>query len=83
MLNESIYVEILGETFPQVVLQVINNYFINPDVASWGEIHLSFRRPENIPKRLPTFFWGGGVAGGDGCLLGCVYVHTYIPEKLQ
>jgi hypothetical protein len=32
--------EILGETFPQVIIQVANNYLINPAVAGWGTVNI-------------------------------------------
>jgi hypothetical protein len=40
ILNESIYVEIIGETFPQVLLQTLNNLQVNPNFATWGTINL-------------------------------------------
>ena len=41
ILNESIYMEIAGETVPQVALQTINNYLINPNIADWGPVNLA------------------------------------------
>ena len=41
ILNESIFMEIVAETLPQVIIQITNNYYINPDIAQWGEINLA------------------------------------------
>jgi hypothetical protein len=40
VLNESVYMEILGETFPQVIIQVWNNYAINPNILGWGTVNI-------------------------------------------
>jgi len=40
ILNESIYVEIMLETLPQVVIQIYNNYMLDPDVAQWNPISI-------------------------------------------
>ena len=42
ILNDSIYVEILLETIPQVVIQVYNNMQISPDnvITEWSPISL-------------------------------------------
>ena len=38
MLNESIYVEILAETFPQVIIQILNHSFINRSMTSGWDL---------------------------------------------
>jgi hypothetical protein len=40
ILNESIYVEIVCETFPQVIIQIYNNYILDPNVLQWNPISL-------------------------------------------
>jgi hypothetical protein len=40
ILNDSIYVEILLETLPQVVIQVSNNMQISPNISEWSRISL-------------------------------------------
>ena len=38
ILNESLYVEIVCETLPQVVLQLFNNYKLDSNVAQWSTV---------------------------------------------
>jgi hypothetical protein len=40
ILNEAIYVEILFETAPQVVIQLYNNILLDPDISQWNAISL-------------------------------------------
>lgn len=41
LLNESIHMEMLVESFPQLVLQVTNGFLLNPDLGAWGGITLA------------------------------------------
>jgi len=38
ILNESLYIEIVCETLPQVFIQLFNNYRLDPNVAEWSAV---------------------------------------------
>ena len=40
ILNESVYVEIVCETFPQVLIQLCNNYNLDSNISQWGTVSL-------------------------------------------
>jgi hypothetical protein len=40
ILNESVYVEIVCETFPQVLIQLYNNYNLDSNISQWGTVSL-------------------------------------------
>lgn len=38
ILNESLYIEIVCETLPQVFIQLYNNYKLDPNIAEWSAV---------------------------------------------